>query len=137
MSKIEAPFANQTVTALNQSQVGVGKGMIIHPFTCANRGDGNHGNEGGDTGVLIATEAGWVCPHCDYVQNWAFSAMATERGNSLPNWLQKRQAEAQPTIVRDRLMDYRSLKYAKPDAPGIGEMLAALQSRAAELDIPA
>lgn len=47
----------------------------FHPFTCENRGDGNHRDMGGDLGALIPTVRGWICPFCDYTQNWAHGFM--------------------------------------------------------------
>lgn len=41
----------------------------IHPYTCANRGDGNHRDVYGDLGALVPTVRGWVCPFCDYAQS--------------------------------------------------------------------
>jgi len=76
LEQVFAPFSPEQVQNLNEFQCRVNGGMSFHPFTCQNRGDGNHGEEGGDRGVLIATEAGWVCPHCDYTQNWAHANMA-------------------------------------------------------------
>jgi glutaredoxin len=46
-----------------------------HPFTCPNRSDGNHRYVFGDVGALVPTTRGWICPFCDYTQNWAHSAM--------------------------------------------------------------
>lgn len=40
---------------------------FFHPYTCANR-DTGHLNFGGDTGMLIPTVRGWICPCCDYTQ---------------------------------------------------------------------
>jgi hypothetical protein len=40
----------------------------FHPYTCPNRGDGNHGD---GKGVLVAMLDGWICPHCDYKQDLA------------------------------------------------------------------
>lgn len=88
--KITAPFSPAQVQVFNERQVHVDGSMPIHPFTCPNRGEGitydaagtaddsgaTHGAEGGDRGILIATEAGWVCPHCGYRQDWAHAAMA-------------------------------------------------------------
>ncbi|TXT28227.1 MAG: hypothetical protein FD131_3360 [Rhodocyclaceae bacterium] len=88
--KINTPFTPAQVQVLNERQVHVDGSIPIHPSTCPNRGDGItydaagnaddtvaiHGTEGGDRGVLIATEIGWVCPHCDYRQDWAHAAMA-------------------------------------------------------------
>lgn len=74
---VEAPFSDEQIQLLNEFQTGTGKSFPGHPFTCRDRGDGRHGDEGGDTGVLIATPDGWVCPHCDYTQAWAHAGMAT------------------------------------------------------------
>ncbi len=47
----------------------------MHPFTCPNRGDGNHFDNGSDLGALIPTIQGWICQSCDYTQNWAHEWM--------------------------------------------------------------
>lgn len=47
----------------------------FHPFTCPNRGDGKHANAYGDIGALVATTRGWICPFCDYTQDWAHDFM--------------------------------------------------------------
>lgn len=49
----------------------------MHPFTCPNRGDGNHRNVFGDLGALVPTVRGWICPFCDYTQDWAHEPMKT------------------------------------------------------------
>ncbi len=49
----------------------------MHPFTCANRS--NHPFVAGDYGVLVPTVRGWICPFCDYTQNWAHGFMASPR----------------------------------------------------------
>lgn len=59
---IKAPWPNKLVNTLNKFQASV----MFHPYTCGNRGDGNHL----DTDVLVATTEGWTCPICDYTQNW-------------------------------------------------------------------
>lgn len=46
-------------------------GNQYHPYTCGNRDDGNHPVVLGDHGVLIPTVRGWICPFCDYTQDWA------------------------------------------------------------------
>lgn len=71
MHHIHAPFSPAEVVALNAYQVA-GR---MHPFTCANRSDSPH-RETTDRGVLVATEAGWICPDCDYTQDWAHAFMA-------------------------------------------------------------
>ncbi len=88
-NQITAPFTAAQVDLLNQYQVGINSVIAGHPFTCANRSDGvtypegktddskaTHGQEGGDRGILIATESGWVCPHCGHTQDWAHETMA-------------------------------------------------------------
>ena len=42
--------------------------IMFHPYTCENRGDGNHLEVGGDKGILVPTVNGWICPSCDYTQ---------------------------------------------------------------------
>lgn len=56
---------------------------MVHPFTCANRGDGNHRNAYGDLGALIPTTRGWICPFCDYTQDWAHAVMKSRKA---PDW---------------------------------------------------
>jgi len=65
MADIRTPFTPEQVKALNERQ----KDDTRHPYTCPNRGDGNHLDDG--EGVLVATTAGWVCLWCDYRQIWA------------------------------------------------------------------
>jgi hypothetical protein len=68
--KITAPFTLEQVKYLNAFQ----KSGWMHPFTCGfNRTDANHLD---GEGVLVATEAGWICPFCPYTQDWAHGFMA-------------------------------------------------------------
>lgn len=46
-----------------------------HPFTCPNRSDGSHRYAYGDKGALVATVRGWICPFCDFTQDWAHGFM--------------------------------------------------------------
>lgn len=66
---VDAPFTPVQVFRLRIWQ----ETPWVHPFTCANRGDGKHRT---DTGVLVPTGDGWICPDCDYTQNWAHDFMA-------------------------------------------------------------
>lgn len=133
MSKIHAPFSIPIAVALNQAQTGVGNGMMIHPFTCAYRNDGHHGDEGGDTGVLIATPSGWVCPHCDYTQEWAYSAMAADAPDQAVNRLLRHRYKTMLPTVLKTIEAYQELQSIRPDAPGLAEMLYALEVRRLEL----
>lgn len=74
MNQIKAPWSAEKVTALNLYQ----KSRRLHPYTCGfNRTDENHTD---GEGILIATENGWICPFCDYKQDWAneFSLQITK-----------------------------------------------------------
>jgi hypothetical protein len=64
-------FTVEQVASLHAYQ----HGGQFHPFTCSNRGDGQHGDVGGDTGMLVPTVRGWICRYCDYTQDWAHGAM--------------------------------------------------------------
>jgi len=61
---VRAPFTPAQVANMNRyQQEGFG-----HAFTC--------GNGGHSHGVLIATKDGWICPRCDYTQDWTHKRMA-------------------------------------------------------------
>lgn len=65
--KIEAPWTDQQVKALNKYQTC----EYNHPFTC--------GNEGCNHVTLIAITDGWICPKCKkWVQTWAWDFMTTD-----------------------------------------------------------
>lgn len=71
---VEAPWTMEEVKRLNAIQ----NDRRYHPFTCAsgNRTDKNHLD---GEGVLLATTTGWVCPYCEYTQNWAHDFMLQKR----------------------------------------------------------
>lgn len=81
MEKVLAPFSETQVESLN----GYQKSGVGHPFTCAYRGDGSHPYNA----VLIATEDGWICPHCPYTQNWAHTEMTDNAWKELRNALKE------------------------------------------------
>jgi hypothetical protein len=62
--KITAPWTPDQVDGLNRFQ----RAGFVHPFTCPDT------HNGADR-TLVATRAGWICPHCDYTQNWMHAAM--------------------------------------------------------------
>lgn len=135
MEHLNAPFEASACDRLNQFQVGVNEGFHGHPFTCGNRNDGNHGEEGGDLGILIATEEGWVCPHCDYTQQWAHPIMASEAPSGLPDWLTETRQQQIPAHLSKVMVAYQRLIAVKPDAKGVNQMLAALNRRARDLNL--
>lgn len=59
-SKIKTPFTEEQIKKLNIQQ----NSGRVHPYTCGNVDC---------RAILIATEEGWICPNCDYKQNWAFN----------------------------------------------------------------
>lgn len=72
-------FTKEQVAALEEYQRGEGRWgkpfARMHPFTCGNRGDGNHVANAVDLGALVPTVRGWICPFCDYRQDWAHDFM--------------------------------------------------------------
>lgn len=68
--KIEAPFSHEQVDRLNRYQRRGG----FHGFECVE----DHGKA---NRTLFATVRGWICPHCDYTQNWAHALMARAVGD--------------------------------------------------------
>jgi hypothetical protein len=59
----KAPFTDEQIKNLNEYQ----KLDIVHKFTCGNDHNGER--------TLIATDSGWVCPTCDYKQDWCHTFM--------------------------------------------------------------
>jgi hypothetical protein len=70
MPIIRAPFTDEQVENLNAWQ----KMGWIHEYTC-----GNKDKHPKDTGSLIATKKGWVCPYCNYTQAWAHDFAADRK----------------------------------------------------------
>lgn len=80
MERIRAPFTEEQVAKLNESQ----KRPDFHPFTCCSPEDVPECTralkevdgkiiEGTSDGLLKATKDGWVCPCGGYTQNWAYT----------------------------------------------------------------
>lgn len=63
---LRAPWDAGQVAGLNRFQSGP-----FHPYTCGN--DSRH--------ILTATQLGWVCPQCDYTQDWVSDFAATCASN--------------------------------------------------------
>lgn len=68
---IVAPFSTEQVIALNRFQ----QYGFVHEFTCPTLHEEGR--------ALVATKRGWICPHCDYTQNWAHPEMLQEFENPL------------------------------------------------------
>lgn len=70
--EIKAPFTPEQVRYLNDWQAN----KDVHPFTCGSEGRTDLSIHGDGEGVLVATVRGWICPYCDYTQDWAHGFMA-------------------------------------------------------------
>lgn len=130
MNQITVPFTPDQVNALNQYQVGVHGGLPSPSFTCPNRSDAGpggqaHGQEGGDLGVLVATPAGWICPHCDYTQDWAHAFMAESHGIGGES---KMSNSLMAEMMRQRGLDPQAELHASLDQ-AIGKYLNFWHSR--------
>ena len=133
-ARLRAPFTDIEVLRLNTWQTRTTGGFEGHPFTCPDRGDGRHGTEGGDLGVLIATTAGWVCPHCGYTQDWAHPEMAEPSATMVvllgPHGALHGQDIRE--ILGQRLGAYQVLVAA--GRPGADVMVESLRRRRSELE---
>lgn len=67
--RLHAPWTPAQVQALNRYQ----QAGRMHPFTCGYSAEYEH--PGGST-ELVATIGGWICPYCEYEQDWAHPFMA-------------------------------------------------------------
>lgn len=66
-----APWTDEEVAALNAYQ----EGGWFHPFTCGRCRDADPDFPLKDEHKLVATNDGWICPTCDYTQDWAHEMM--------------------------------------------------------------
>lgn len=81
MAIFEKVFTPEEVDSLNAYQ----QSGAFHPFTCGGECSDKRAF-GEEASVLIATEEGWKCYQCDYVQNWSHEWMK--------DWTWKRGPEA-------------------------------------------
>lgn len=105
----EFKFNPDQVANLNAYQVA-GR---FHPFTCPNRNLKTHRIFNGDLGALVATVRGWICPWCDYTQEWAHDFMC----EPLP-----------PDYVGEMLADHRNttaIKQEREECAKIADMRKA------------
>jgi hypothetical protein len=92
---VKAPWTAEQVDTLNRFQ-NLG---YVHEFTCGNDHEGSR--------ALVATRAGWICPNCDYRQDWANEAMFApqpERIRPLPC-----DVMLPPKTILHRGVDYSTL----------------------------
>lgn len=137
LTRISSPFTQEAVQALNEYQTDTANARPMHPFTCANRGDGNHGSEGGGKGILIATVDGWVCPHCEYAQDWAYGFMADSTRATPHPWETETEVERAQVKLKRVIQirgEYEALFDRNPASAGPLVMLACLDTRGAQLE---
>ena len=68
-------WTDDEVRSLNDYQ----KCGVFHEFTCGTK----EKHKIGAPDALIATADGWVCPSCDYTQNWAHAGMKDDSWRAL------------------------------------------------------
>ena len=66
-----APYSDADIQRLNEWQTRPRPAEHGPTLTCPKKHKGNHRTVGGETGILIATHDGWVCPDCAHTQDWA------------------------------------------------------------------
>jgi hypothetical protein len=85
---IYAPWTDDEVESLNQYQ----RSGVMHPFTC-----------GRSHSSLIATNDGWICPNCEYTQDWCHEFMC------YPDWKMENKMKKCDRVVEgydyDRIVD--------------------------------
>lgn len=91
------PGSPEFIQALNEHQCQVGETLPGHPYTCGWLDAPEHELIGGDLGVLVATESGWLCPFCGYEQDYDFFE---ERVTSQPPL-----AAARPSVWTDEICE--------------------------------
>jgi hypothetical protein len=69
---IRAPWNDDQIDSLNSFQ----RAGVMHEFTCGNSRGMNPTLEHSQRFPLVATKDGWICPYCDYTQDWAHDFMA-------------------------------------------------------------
>ena len=55
----KAPWSQEHVDSLNKLQ----KDETFHGYTCPTAHPEGR--------LLVATKQGWICPHCEYKQDWS------------------------------------------------------------------
>jgi hypothetical protein len=138
LEKIEAPFNIDVVQALNEYQTSTGDSRPMHPFTCGNRSEPGHSSEGGDLGLLVATDDGWVCPFCEYTQQWSHAFMADRKAGIPPfPWdkttPRERDQEKYNRAIKVK-QEYVALDARLPCGPGIKVMIDCMNVRILNLE---
>jgi hypothetical protein len=67
--KITAPFTPDQVQQLAAWQAR----DDVHEYTCVHRDEVSHRGDG----ALVPTVRGWICPFCDYTQDWSHAPLET------------------------------------------------------------
>lgn len=131
---LHSPFSPEQVQRINEFQTRTGVGLFAQPITCKNRDDGAHGYEGGDLGVLVATEAGMICPHCEYTLDQVPTAMADRKAEFValigPDGISSNSvgcAEIEAILAAYRKLSSRGAKGADVMAECLSKRLEAVR----------
>ena len=85
---MKAPFTEEQINSLN----GFQKEAKWHPFTC---GTDKCGAD------LIAVKEGWICPRCDYTQDWAHDSMADDSWRKHADAINQWRSKIDPSRRKD------------------------------------
>lgn len=107
-----APWTVEQVLILRKWQ----ESRAVHPYTCANRNNSPHPDER-DTGVLIPTLRGWICPWCGYTQNWAHSVDKDGLDFAGTFW-----AQMDRSLRHNQAIEFFTANQCASSAGGFGEL---------------
>lgn len=112
MAKVTAPFTPEQVVYLEIWQ----KVLTVHPFTCIYDHEGDKD--------LIPTQAGWICPSCDYTQDWCHDFMCQSQprgkiGRAIVYELAKQQLQAYQKLYQELVAAKLMTGGANPDTKGL------------------
>ncbi|MBD8088795.1 hypothetical protein IFT48_02300 [Pseudomonas fluorescens] len=132
--RIGGPLTQDQIYYIHQHQLWIKDGLADLKFTCRQRHDSYHGEEGGDMGLLLADEQGLACPYCDFRQPEFHSALA-----SLPSitYAAISIEDIDHLLVRARHHhgEYSALNDQQGGSALIQGALCSLEARIAELEL--
>lgn len=131
--RIVAPLTPGQIYYVHQHQLWIKDSQPDIRFTCRQRHDSPHGEEGGDMGILLADKDGLGCPYCDYRQPGFHSALA-----SLPSITYAAISIDDIDLLLNRAkghqVEYQALSAQLGGSPLVDSVLGSLQARIGELE---
>lgn len=112
MAKATAPFTPEQVIYLEIWQ----RALTFHPFTCNNEHEGDR--------VLVPTELGWMCPTCEFTQDWCLDFMCESHPRDkitrkIIYELSKEQLRLYQTLYQELIAAKKITGGGNPDAKGL------------------